>query len=110
MAKIYSSSQSLQSLIYCPLTALPGDLSTTVYSLLWISVENLPIKALGHFPVDSRWIRHGTCAHVIHNTVSWLSHCKLPTTKKKLDQLSTYPHSLLKLLIYKIYYIIGKDI
>ena len=79
-----------------------SDLSTSVHDLLWISVDNMPVKALGRFLVDSWWINHGTCAQVIHTNSRLLKNCKNYYQKKKLDRLSTYPHSLLKLLNYKI--------
>ncbi len=79
-----------------------SDLSTSVHELLWISVENLPIKALAHFLVDGLCINLATYTQLIHTNYRLLKTCKNESQKKKLDRLSTYPHSLLKLLNYKI--------
>jgi hypothetical protein len=79
-----------------------SDLSTIVDDSLWISVENMPVNALGDFLVDSWWTKQGAYTQVIHTNSRLLKNCKNDYQKKKLDQLSTYPQSLLELLDYKI--------
>jgi hypothetical protein len=60
------------------------DLSTDVYGLLWIAVENLSIKALRTFFVDKWWISHPSYPQVIHSPLVLLSACKYPVAKKSL--------------------------
>jgi len=79
-----------------------SDLSTSVDGLLWISVYKASIKASGLFSVDGRWINHLSYPQLIHIDARSLKGCKKGSQKKKLDRLSTYTRSLLKLLIYKI--------
>jgi len=77
-------------------------LSTFVDDILWISVYKQCFNHLGSFLVDSRWIKSLVYTQVIHIVFRALNRWKITTGKKKLDQLSTYPQSLLKRLYRKI--------
>ncbi len=79
-----------------------NKLSTIVDEVMWISVDNLINKHLGDFVVDTPWIKSGTYTQVIHILQSGLKACNRWLQKIKLDRLSTYPHSLLLLLIIKL--------
>jgi len=96
-------SDSIKKLCQSSLGSLCPHLSTIVDDYMWISVDILENNHLAQFSVDKQWIRPLTYPQLIHSPEKSLSICKTPMTKKKLDQLSTYPQSLLHLLIYKIY-------
>jgi|GEM_PF-5244125 hypothetical protein len=78
-------------------------LSTIVEDFMWISVYILQNNSLGSFFVDKWWIEPVTYPQLVHSPDDRISNCKCQAQKKKLDQLSTYPQSLLYLLFYKIY-------
>lgn len=83
-------------------SAKPAHLSTSVDELLWISVDKLQNNDLEENLVDERWINTPTYPQVIHILKNWLKAYNRWAQKIMLDRLSTYPQSLLLLLIIKI--------
>lgn len=76
-------------------------LYTIVEGLQWITVYKMPFKHLAASLVDNKGIKWGVYTQVIHTIKKVLRYWKTTVAKKKLDQLSTYPQSLLKLLSKK---------
>lgn len=82
-----------------------GNLSTQVDANMWISVDNLFIKALAGTCVDKWYLKTHTYTHLIHNFSLRLSSSIQSFVQKKLDLLSTYPQRLLQILMIKISFI-----